>query len=87
VFTGVFGKQYGLNFVITSRVKPEILGHVVHCFSSVHQVYRLLYEQDETVWRFSTEKNVLKLHKLNEKIKYNTLKIKVFRQILYIHFV
>jgi len=33
LFTGVFGKQEGLVFVITSRIKPEILGHVVQFFS------------------------------------------------------
>ena len=30
VFTGVFSKQEGLLLVITSRIKPKILGHVVH---------------------------------------------------------
>jgi len=30
VFVGVFGKQYGLVLIITSMIKPEILGHVVH---------------------------------------------------------
>jgi len=29
LFTDVFGKQEGLIWVITSRIKPEILGHVV----------------------------------------------------------
>jgi len=29
LFSGVFGKE-GLVLVITSRIKPEILGHVVH---------------------------------------------------------
>jgi len=32
LFTGVFGKQEGMVLIITSRTKPEILGHVVHCF-------------------------------------------------------
>jgi len=32
VFTDVFGKQYGLVLFITSRIKPQILGHVVHLF-------------------------------------------------------
>jgi len=46
-----------LILVITSRIKPEILGHVVHfCFSNIHQVHRLFYEQDGNVWRLSTEK-------------------------------
>ena len=30
VFTGVFGKQYRLVLIITSRTKPKIVGHVVH---------------------------------------------------------
>jgi len=29
-FEKVFGKQYGLVLIITSRTKPMILGHVVH---------------------------------------------------------
>ena len=32
LFTGVFGKQYQLVLIITSRTKPKILGHVVHLF-------------------------------------------------------
>jgi len=56
LFTSVFGKQYELILIITSRTKPEILGHVVHLFLCVHQVHRLLYEQDETVCCLSTEK-------------------------------
>lgn len=32
LFTGVFGKQYGLVLIITSRIKPEIIEHVVHSF-------------------------------------------------------
>lgn len=58
LFTGVFGEQEGLVMVITSRIKPKNLGHVVHCFNrvNVHQIHRLLYEQDETVWRLSTDK-------------------------------
>jgi len=32
LFTGVFGKQEGMVLIITSRIKPEILGHVVQCF-------------------------------------------------------
>jgi hypothetical protein len=53
MFIGVFGKQEGLVLVITSMIKQEILGHVVQCFSrkrvSVHQIHRLLYEQDEYI--------------------------------------
>ena len=53
LFTGVFGKQERLVLVITSRIKPEILGHVVNWFLRkrvcVYQIHRLLYEQDETV--------------------------------------
>jgi len=30
MFIGVFGEQEGLVLVITSRIKPEILRHVVH---------------------------------------------------------
>jgi len=60
VSTDVFGKQEGLVLVVTSRIKPEILGYVVQSFSrkrvNVHQIHRLLYEQDESVWRLSTEK-------------------------------
>jgi len=37
--------------IITSRIKLEILGHVVQSFSrkcmNVHHTNRLLYEQDE----------------------------------------
>jgi hypothetical protein len=32
LFTDVFGKQDGLVLIITSRTKPEILGHVVQSF-------------------------------------------------------
>lgn len=32
VFNGVFGKLRGLILVITSRIKPENLGHVVYLF-------------------------------------------------------
>jgi len=53
LFTGVFGKKERLVLVITSRIKPEILGHVVQCFSrksvNVRQIHRLLYEEDEFV--------------------------------------
>jgi len=53
LFTGVFGKQEGLILVITSKIKLEILGHVVHWFLrkrvNVHPIHRLLYEQDESV--------------------------------------
>jgi len=28
--SGVFGEQEGLVLVITSRIKPEILGHAMH---------------------------------------------------------
>lgn len=53
LFTDIFGKQERLVLIITSRIKAEILGHVVQCFSEkkvcVHQIHRLLYEQDETV--------------------------------------
>jgi len=34
LFTCVFGKQYGMVLIITSRIKLEILGHVVHSSSS-----------------------------------------------------
>jgi len=30
LYTDVFGKQYRLVLIMTSRTKPEILGHVVH---------------------------------------------------------
>jgi len=46
VLTGVLGKQEGLVLVITSRIKPEILGHVEHWILrkrvNVHQIHRLL---------------------------------------------
>jgi hypothetical protein len=32
LFTGVFGEREGLVLVITSRIKPEIMGHVVQSF-------------------------------------------------------
>jgi hypothetical protein len=37
--------------IITSKIKPEILGHVVQSFfrkyTNVHHIYRLFYEQDK----------------------------------------
>ena len=54
LFTGVFGKQYVLVLIVTSRTKPEILRHVVHLFLCVHRVRTLLNER--TVWHVSTER-------------------------------
>jgi len=60
LFTGVFGKQYRMVLIIISRIKLEILGHIVHLFLRkrvcARQVHRLINEQDETVWCLSTEK-------------------------------
>jgi hypothetical protein len=48
LFTGGFGKQEGLILAITRKIKPEILGHVVHWFLrkrvNVHQIHRLVYK-------------------------------------------
>jgi hypothetical protein len=56
----------------------------------VHRVRRLLNEWDETVWRLSTGFNTLSLNCRNLKKRKITnasaLKIKMVRQILYIHF-
>jgi len=38
LFTDVFGKQEGLVLIITSRIKPEIIGHVVQSFSEKKSV-------------------------------------------------
>jgi len=55
----------------------------------VHRVRRLLNERDETVWRPSTGLSALSLNCRNLKKRKNTnasaLKIKVVRQIIYIH--
>jgi len=40
--------------IITSRIKPEISGHIVQSFSrkcmNVHHIHRLLYEQEEVLY-------------------------------------
>jgi len=55
----------------------------------VHRVRRLLNERDETVWRLSTGFKTLSLNCKNLKKRKSTnasaLKIKVVRQIIYIH--
>jgi hypothetical protein len=60
VFIGVFGKQEELVLLITSMIKPEILGHVVQSFSRkcvrVLWIHRLLYEQDEFGVSFDRKK-------------------------------
>jgi len=60
LFTGIFGIQEWLILIITSRIKLEILGHVVQSFSrkrlNFHQIHRLFYKQDESVWCLSTKK-------------------------------
>lgn len=84
MFTGVFGKLRWMVLVITSRIKPEILGYVVHfVFEMFIEFVGCITNRTRPYGKVKALS--LKLHKLKGKIKYNALKIKVVRQILYMH--
>lgn len=89
MFTGVFGKLQWVVLVITSRNKPEILGYVVHFIFQTFIEFvgreRMASFDMKRVFKSKVKALSLKLHKLKGKIKYNALKVKVVRQILYIH--
>jgi len=75
--------KYRLVLIIT-RIKPEIMGHVVHFVVCVHRVRRFRNERDETMWLLSTDfendKGALSLNCRNlKKIKKYKCKCKCIK--------
>lgn len=89
MFACVFGKLQCVVLVIISRNKSEILGYVVHFIFQTFIEFvgreRMASFDMKRVFKSKVKALSLKLHKLKGKRKYNALKVKVVRQILYIH--